>query len=243
VKRTLEISAATFVLGLIMAGCSSSEKIHLTESGAPDFKSLEIVYDVNSVGGVAGLNGIPDVQLASQTDSNAAEPTQTARVRLEVQYPYPGVNPEFVHTTLRVLPRNGNLGLHGGAPTGLRGFSNANSRGGGLLSLTVGPPNAQQSDSGQECLVLDMPKTELGALFVDLAGDGFFKNPAVKDGESHLEVTYNEGQVEKAWIREPRLEQLVELLKKHGTPTVERPQNGSHPGYNTGRYGSSSPAN
>ena len=239
-KRTLAISAATLLLGLFEAGCSSSEKIHLTEGGAPDFKSLEIVYDVNSVGGVAGLNGMPDVLPASHTDSNPADSPQITRVRLEVQYPYPGVNPEFVHVTLRILPRNGsNLGLRSGAPTGLRGFSNANSRGGGLLSLTVGPSAEQSPSPEEECLVLDMPKTELNAVFVDLADDGFFKNPAAKDGESHLDVMYNEGQVEKVWIREPRLEQLVELLKKHGTPSAEPIQHGPQPGYYTGRYGKS----
>jgi hypothetical protein len=241
VKRTLAISAATLMLGLLAAGCSSSEKIHLTENGTPDFKSLEIIYDVNSVGGVAGLNGMPDVLPVSHTESSAADPPQITRVRLEVQYPYPGLHPEFVHVTLRILPRNAStLGLRSGSPTGLKGFSNANSRGGGLLSLTVGPSAEHSPGPEEECLVLDMPKTELNAMFADLAGDGFFKNPAAKDGESHLDVTFNEGQVEKVWIREPRLEKLVELLKKHGTPSAEPIQHGPQPGYYTGRYGKSS---
>ena len=73
-----------------------------------------------------------------------------------------------------------------------------------------------------------MPKTELTAVFLDLADDGYFKNPAVKDGASHLEVTYNQGQVEKAWNREPRLEQLVDLLKRHGSPSTKPPEE-AHP--------------
>lgn len=95
------------------------------------------------------------------------------------------------------------LGVRDAPPAGLRGFSNANSRGGGLLSPTVGPPVNRGPKPGEEWLVIDLPKTEFGTLFVDLANDGFFQRPSVKGGESHLQVMYNEGQVDKVWTREP----------------------------------------
>ena len=97
------------------------------------------------------------------------------RLHLEVQYPYPGVHPDFVHVTLRSLAPGQNpndLGIRDAPPPGLRGFSNANSRGGGLLSITVGSPPTQAPQAGEECLVIDMPKTELRALFLDLANEG-----------------------------------------------------------------------
>lgn len=245
-RRTLANLCAIVIgsLGLAVAGCSSSEKIRLTESGAPDFQSLEIVYDVDSAGGLAGPSEPNAVRPAGLSDSGHADQGAPTRLRLEIQYPYPGIHPEFVHATLRVVAAGANgsdLGLRSGGPTGLQGFSNANSHGGGLMSLTVGPlPATPAPNSGQECLVLDMPKSELTALFLDLANDGFFQRPAVKEGQSHLEVMYNKGQVDKVWTREPRLEDLVALLKRHGTPSVEGPQQaGPRPGFYTGRYGKS----
>jgi hypothetical protein len=233
----------SLAVGLAATGCASStERIRLTESGAADFQQLNIVYDVNSLGGLAVVSPPSSVQQAGHSETAAADPPlPSRRVRLEVQYPYPGLHEDFVHVTLRTLPAGSdgnNSGLHSGT-TGLQGFSNANSRGGGLLSLWVGPAPAPVKDPDGECLVLDMPKSELTAVFLELAGDGYFKNPAVKDGASHLEVTYNEGQVEKLWNREPRLEQLVDLLKRHGSPSTKPPEETPRPGYYTARYGRS----
>lgn len=226
------------MVGLFAPGCAStSEKIHLTESGAADFQQLNIVYDVNSVGGLVAAAPSSAVQQAGHSDTAATNPPLSSkRVRLEVQYPYPGLHEEFVHVTLRTLAP-GSKASADPRTTPLAGFSNANSRGGGLFSMTVGPPPAPVANPDEECLVLDMPKSELTGIFLELARDGYFKNPAVKDGTSYLQVTYNEGQVEKVWNREPGLEQLVDLLKRHGSPLTEQPKPPALPGYYTARYG------
>jgi hypothetical protein len=210
VRRTLaNWGLFSLLVGLTAAGCSSTEKIRLTESGAPDFHQLNIVYDANSVGGLVAVSPTSAVQQASHSESTETDQALSSkRVRLEVQYPYPGLHAEFVHVTLRVLPPES------------QGPSTVSVGGGGLLSAIVGPPSTPVANPEAECLVLDMPKSELTAIFLALANDGFFKRPAVKDGASHLEVTYNKGQVEKAWNREPRIEQLVDLLKRHGTPAA-----------------------
>lgn len=241
VRRTLAIPFGIVLLfGLAGWGCSSTQKIRLTETGAPDFQQLQIVYDVNSIGSLASVNEPAAVRPAGHADSDHAAPPPASRLRLEIQYPYPGVHEDFVHVTLRILPPGAtDANARSGPPPGLRGFSNANSRGGGLLSLTAGPPMLRGPNPGEECLVIDMPKAELSALFVDLANDGFFQGPGVKAGETHLEVMYNQAQVEKLWTREPRLDQLVEMLKHHGTPTTATPPSAPIPGYYTGRNGKS----
>ena len=65
----------------------------------------------------------------------------------------------------------------------------------------------------------------------------------MKNPQSHLGVMYDQGFVNKAWNREPQLERLVDLLKRHGTPTIMLPPQGGGPGpmpgYYTGRYGKS----
>jgi hypothetical protein len=204
VRRTLaNWGLFSLLVGLAAWGCSSTEKIRLTESGEPDIHQLHLVYDANSIGGLMAVSPTSSVQQTSHSEDTSADQVPPAqRVRLEVQYPYRGLHEEFVHVTLRVLPTGSTA-----------------SRGGGFISLLGGPSSAPAARGG-ECLVLDMPKSELTAIFRDLAGDGFFKRPAVKDGASHLDVTVNKGQVEKAWKREPRIEKLVDLLKRYGTPSA-----------------------
>ena len=213
----------------------------------PDFHKLQIVYDVNSPGGLASVNEpATSVRPASLTDSSQPAPLPMTHLRLECQAPYPGVHEDFVHVTLRVI-QPGSEDATSGPPPGLRGFSNANSRGGGLMSMSAGPPVYHGPKPGDECLVIDVPKSELSNLFVDLANDGFFQQsqsqPAMKNPQSHLGVMYDQGFVNKAWNREPQLERLVDLLKRHGTPTIMLPPQGGAagpmPGYYTGRYGKS----
>jgi hypothetical protein len=242
VRRTLASwGFLSLVVGLAAAGCASpAEKIRITETGAADFQQLAIVYDADSIGGLAMVTPPASVQQASHSETAPTNPPlESKRVRLEVQYPYPGLHEDFVHVTLRTLAPGSKSQNAYPRATHLQGFSNANSRGGGLFSMTVGPaPAAAESPDG-ECLVLDMPKSELTGIFLELAQDGYFKKPAAKDGSAHLEVTYNEGQVEKVWNKEPRLEQLVDLLKRHGTPPTEQPKPAPRPGYYTARYGKS----
>jgi hypothetical protein len=209
----------SLLVGLSATGCASPEKIRITETGAADFRQLEIVYDVNSTGGLAAVSPPSSaVQQASHSDSSPTSPPRPSqRVRLEVQYPYPGLHEDFVHVTLRTLSPGSSV-------------KNASSRGAGLFSLSAARPPAPAASPDEECLVLDMPKAELTGIFLALAHDGYFKTPAPKDGASYLEVTYNRGQVEKVWNREPRLEQLVDLLKRYGTPFTEKPR-APRPGY------------
>jgi hypothetical protein len=240
VKRTLaNWGFFSLVVGLAAAGCTTpAEKIRITETGAADFQQLAIVYDANSIGGLAMVSPPSSVQQAGHSETVPTNPPLASkRVRLEIQYPYPGLHEDFVHVTLRTLAPGSKANNADPRTTGLQGFSNANSRGGGLFSMTVGPPPAPVENPDGECLVLDMPKSELTGIFLDLAKDGYFKQPAVKDGAAHLEVTYNQGQVEKVWNKEPRLEQLVDLLKQHGTPPTEPPKPAPRPGYYTARYG------
>jgi hypothetical protein len=238
VRRTLaNWGLFSLFVGLAAAGCSSSEKIRLTESGEADFHQLHIAYDSNSIGGLVAVSPKSTVQLAGLSETASADPVlPSKRVRLEVQYPYPGLHEEFVHVTLRTVDPASTANTEP-RTTPLRGFSNANSRGGGLLSVTFGPPPTPPAKPPEECLVLDMPKSELTGIFLELAKDGYFKNPAVKDGASNLEVTYNEGQVEKVWNREAQLDHLVDMLKRYGVPETEPPKPTPPPGFYTGRNG------
>ena len=65
----------SLAVGLAAAGCASTEKIRLTESGSADFQQLNIVYDVNSIGGLAVISPISPVRQAGHSDATAEEST------------------------------------------------------------------------------------------------------------------------------------------------------------------------
>lgn len=113
----------SLVVGLAAAGCASpAEKIRITETGAADFQQLAIVYDADSIGGLALVTPPTSVQQASHSETAPTTlPPASKRVRLEVQYPYPGLHEDFVHVTLRTLARfqGSERGSTNDAPAGI----------------------------------------------------------------------------------------------------------------------------
>jgi hypothetical protein len=222
VKRVTAIGLGLLLLGVYCAGCASREKVKVTSAGTPDYQELHVAYDVNDTG--ARAVDSPIVRSVGHVESIAEEPEHARRLRLEIEYPYPGIHPQFVHVTLRMLP----AGPKGSADEAKieaaeqdfpRGFSNSTLRpsASGLVQRKAAAPAPKLKG---ECLVIDMPKYEVDSLLVDLATDGFFDGDGKPDGESHLDVTCNKGQVEKGWKREPRLDDMVDMLKRYGTPAV-----------------------
>jgi hypothetical protein len=207
VRRTLSI--AFEIVGLLSfaaAGCATPEKVTLTSSGTPNYARLHVVYDVSS--DAASFDQPPSVRTVSQEDE-AAPHLPAGRVRLELQYPYPGLHPAFARATLRILPTSSDPPLRGAAAT--KAGSNASKSKDGSRS------------QAEEVLVIALPKTELDSLLKDLARDDYFKRTDIASGQSNLAVTYNRSTIEKGWNREPRLDALIQMLQQHGTPAVEAP--------------------
>jgi hypothetical protein len=167
------------------------EKVALNSNGAPNYQRLSIVYDVKS--DAAALDQPPAVRPVSYSQDAATTPP-TGRFRLEVQYPYPGVHRGFARATLRIVTDT-------------------------IPPKTTGNIRPRPSRM-EEALVLDLPKSQLDALLKDLAADGFFKRSSIPGPQSTLAVTYNRGRVEKGWNREQRLDDLIEMLRHHGTPVA-----------------------
>ena len=148
-------------------GCAFSEKVTLTDSGAPAYHRLHIVYDVKSDDENFRLDRPATVQTVSHSRSPDGEAfPQSHQLRLEANYPYADVQPEFARVA---SPR-----------------------------ATGGRTSGPSTDGMEEMLVLDMPKTELDKLLVDLARSGFFDPETSAATEAHLQVTYNRGEVAKS---------------------------------------------
>jgi hypothetical protein len=218
---------AAVLCGLIVAaaacnsGCASREKVPLTQTGRPDYQQLHIVYDFKSDAGHTRLDEPPGVQKVSHSTDNADEKSQQpGQFRLEIQYPHPDVHPEFARVTLRAL--SGESRPVSTAPRGSFDW---------VLHQIAGRSDSPKGNSSQdgahgpveEILVIDLPKTQLDNLLFDLAHHGFFDKGDSTSGESRIQVTYNKGEVEKGWTHEARLDDIAEILRRHGKPAAIQP--------------------
>jgi hypothetical protein len=201
VRRSVILSLSLLGSLGFAAGCVTPEKVTVTTTGVPDYQRMHVVYDVNSD---SGRLDQPPVCQVSQADEATPNPPST-RVRLELEYPYPGLHPAFARATLRVLD-----GSNPPQTTAAKDNSKASAK------------KSKESSSAhfEEALVIDLPKTELDSLLKDLAGDGFFKKQDIASGTSNLTVTYNRATVEKGWNHEARLDDLIKMLEAHGSPVA-----------------------
>jgi hypothetical protein len=169
-------------------GCALPEKVQLTETGAPEYQQLHIVYDIKTDQQNVRLDRPAVIQTVSHSSESSPHDSgfQDARLRLEIQYPYASTQPGFAHVTLRVLATGGYSG-----PT---------------------------IDGMEEMLVIDVPKPEIDAVLFELARAGFFDHEPSTPPQSHLDVTFNHGQVAKSWGADPKLDKLVAMLRTYGSP-------------------------
>ncbi len=226
---------ATTLAVLFGAGCAATEKVKLSSDGEPEYKKLRIVYECKPEASFVRLDQPPDVQQAGfdfeETKPDQAKKDDTgvdegkssvkkvdrkkprtanSRLRLEIEYPHAGANPEFAQATLYVVTNPDR------PVPDMRGVSNSSKR--------FESPPAAQVRVGEEVLVLELPKKKLDALLFDLAHDGFFGDANPEAGESRVDVTLDRGQVAKKWKREPSLDELVSLLRHRGKPSKAKRQ-------------------
>jgi hypothetical protein len=242
------VALVATVTGLSLSGCTYSEKIKLAANGAPEYQTLQISYDLASTPELKRLDqpsGIVEqtagVEPASndQPSSTATRPWARRRVHLELQYPYPGIHPAFARATLRIVtdvkkPRpEENSGKAAWQDpfsfTGTPVTYSQHTPGGMSAPIPAKKPEPSEPSklppedqedlaASEEVLYIDLPKTELDDVLAELAKTDFFKLPSNPDGASHLVVVFNKGRCEKGWSHEERLDQLVDLLRRHGAP-------------------------
>lgn len=215
------VGALAFVVLLCLgeAGCTTTEKIKVSKTGAPEYQQLHVVYDSKADDGPPRLDEPPTIRQTSAVAQSRDDCSWTkADFRLEIQYPCPGVHPAFARATLRVHPVD--------ADNPKPAKKNSSWFGSSKKSPPPETKPAEPADGGKhvdEMLVLDLPRTELDAVLADLAHDGYFTRPNIVHGQSQLHIDCNKGQVQKRWNREPRLDAMIDLLRQHGTPVAIKP--------------------
>ena len=72
------------------------------------------------------------------------------------------------------------------------------------------------ADIRREIWKWEFPREQLDLLVTDLSKSGFFEDQSRPNGESHLSVQIDKGQVSKKWIQEPRLEDFIKRIYEKG---------------------------
>jgi hypothetical protein len=229
VRRSLrEIGSAAVaaaLVALLVPGCTSSEKIKLAANGAPEYRNLQISYDLASTPELRRLDEPSPVEQTAHVEqtshSEPAKPTRPwtrRRVHLELQYPYPGVHPAFVRATLRIIADAKNKSQEKPSAWSLPFASSPPKKAQPTEPAALPPDDQEDAAATDEVLYIDIPKTEVDAVLGELAKADFFSLPSNPDGASHVVVVFNKGRCEKGWSRDERLDRLVELLRQHGAP-------------------------
>lgn len=215
--RTTSLAFPALVL-LLLIGCHFPHKVGKTETGAPKYQRLNIVYDLN-----ARYRDLPlsDGRLQPVAfDGGTGDSAQRwSGARLSISYPHPDGLHAMARATLR---------LSGGAA--LSSATNAKEpstdRGTFMQELHdpadvfAGPaelPAAPMADlHSDEIWVLDFPKSELDLLLADLSHSGFFESQVRQDRGTHLDVQIDSGRTHKSWTPESRLDEFVNRVYGQG---------------------------
>ena len=229
---------------------SRGEKVTLTASGEPDYHKLHIVYETSSEFGLkktssstierAGHVADDDPNGDGDGDNNGdGIAAKNFRVRLDIQYPHPDpdAHADFARAVLRVISKSPSAAKAAESKAPVTDYNSdtesffapslsrkkaedSDPNADGLVEDQDDKPAKVDTSKMEQALVIDLPKSQLDSLLYELAKAGFFDGKGKASGDSHLDVTYNKALVEKRWGHEPRLEDFIDLVRRHGKVAV-----------------------
>ncbi|MEX0703131.1 MAG: hypothetical protein WD069_13635 [Planctomycetales bacterium] len=203
--------AAWTAAALLLAGCAFPHKLRVTEQGAPQYSRVSLVYEVNAGRGALAprfLDSTPGEIISFPRQP--ASPVESAVLRLE--YPHPHGPPE----TARVTVRLSRLTIEDRQALAKRD---------GLLVRLVSARDEHIDDDGDslaEIFELAISKPELDLLLVDLAQSGYFDPNLTAAGGTRLAAEIDGATARKAWVPEPRLDDVITRLRADGLPLAAR---------------------
>ena len=228
---------------LLPGGCAMRHTVAQTESGAPQYRNVRLVYRLSQTSsrGTASFSrtapGLVDLG-SSANEGLADEVADWQSARLEILYPHPAGTEGMVRAVLQ-LSHDASIEEPELNPRPVRGRL----RQAAAILPFVEPrdPEAVDTPEGFESVrILDIPKEQLDLLLVDLAGSGLFEEQQQRpDGGTTFDVTVDRGRTRKAWTPEPRLDDLVMRVWRDGRPIHGGP---SAPGSRTSSRNAAPPS-
>ncbi len=194
-----------------LCGCWFPHKVGVTETGAPRYQAVEIIYDIR--GNHAALASdwfrpVGEMALAGATSTTDASRWKAADLR--IQYPPPNAKPGLVRATLRLshsppFPDAGRASL---TEIVRSKFSRITFQAPGI--------NDPSMSADDEVWVFDFSKQQLDLMLLDLARSGFFDDQRRPDGGVQLSVKIDRGETAKTWTAEPRLDDVIMRVYREG---------------------------
>jgi len=214
---------ALFVLA---PGCAVPYKVERSETGAPQYRQVEINYELDQSCSALASKSLQPIQTASATGLESLDPDQPhwSRAHLHVQCPLSEEQPNLARATLRlsrkdILPIDSGptrrerlrLALH-------RIVSRSETAGNESTAQTTLQisGNAPELHGNEEIWVFDFHRQQFDLLLIGLANCGFFEQQMRPNGGAQLDVKINRGRTTKAWAPEPRLDDLVTRTYRRG---------------------------
>jgi hypothetical protein len=214
---------------LLAPGCAVPYKVECTETGAPQYRKVEINYELDHSCSALASKSLQPIQTASATslDDAAGDQPNWSRARLHVQCPLSDEQPNLARATL-TLSRGDVLPIDSG-PTRKQRLRRAMHR---IISRreTAGKDSATQTilqasgdaselHGNEEVRVFDFHRQQFDLLLIGLANCGFFDQQTRPNGGAHLDIKINRGRTAKSWAPEPRLDDLVTRTYQRGRRT------------------------
>jgi hypothetical protein len=208
----------------LLGGCASPHAVALNEAGSPDYRKVDIVYELASERSfqeptvVAKVNATTN---ASNTNpSNKGTPAADrdwARTSLRIRYPHPAGHTDMAQVTVRLSKTP--LPLDPVEPTRKDRAINrrrALATGQNPASLLTTASHTVSTSSDDEIHTLDIPRHQLDLLLLDLARSGFFSDQQRPSGRVRLYVRVDGGHNLGTWDPEPRLDDIASRVLHDG---------------------------
>ncbi len=171
-----------------ISGCRTPHRVELTSTGAPSFQTTEIVYELDDPGRILGNESTYAAELVNYAANGTGNvPQSGASSSAKLTIRYPSPSGNTDDVRCTLL-------VTGSAIAG----SKANSR------------------TAHQVRILDVPKSELDLLLVDLANVGFFDDAKGLGRAAKLTVAIDRGQTTKQWDHVPRLDDFVDRVYREG---------------------------
>lgn len=188
------------ITALLLAGCAIPHRVAVSNTGAPQYKQIDISYRIPASHHALVRNSSEILKVSSPAE---AEPTIAT---LKVEYPHPDNNPELARATLRIAGKSS-----------VTDSPSLVSRVRSSISWLPGnEPPAKVRTTDDEVWVLDFPRQQLDLMLFDLAQTGFFEDQTRHEGLAWLSISIDRGHMAKTWTTEARLDDIVNRVQREG---------------------------
>lgn len=213
----VRIAPALVLAALLLTGCRLPHRVGKTETGAPRYDRINLVYDMNARYRDLPLFDGRLQRVAFSNDSTPQVPQRWKGARLSITYPHPEGASDTARATLRLSGADAQAAAQEKFAEAKPGWMEKLHEPADFFSRQEQAPDtsiaALHSD---EVWVLDFPRSELDLLLADLAQSGFFETQVRETPGTHLDVRIDSGRTTKAWTPEPRFDDFVNRVYAEG---------------------------